>query len=130
GRPGAKILLTSHPGKNKNLYPSNTRSPVPAEAPTVKIFGKALSSMKILPNLIRGLGCVCFVCAAAMAFGCDQVPAGEILWVRLTAPITTYSAKPGDRLHAVLTEDLVCDNEIVLPMGTPIEGVVRSRHKV
>ncbi|HWF66643.1 MAG TPA: LssY C-terminal domain-containing protein [Acidobacteriaceae bacterium] len=86
--------------------------------------------MKILPNLIRGLGCVCFVCAAASAFGCDQVPAGETLWVRLTAPISTYSAKPGDAVHAVLTEDLVCDNEVVLPMGAPVEGVVRSRHKV
>jgi LssY C-terminus len=86
--------------------------------------------MKILPNLIRGLGCVCFVCAAAMAFGCDQVPAGETLWIRLTAPISTYTAKPGDPVHAVLTEDLVCDNEVVLPMGAPVEGVVRSRHKV
>jgi hypothetical protein len=83
-----------------------------------------------MPNLIGGLGCVCFVCAAAMAFGCDQVPAGETLWIRLTAPITTYTAKLGDPLHAVLTEDLVCDNEIILPMGAPVEGVVRSRHKV
>jgi hypothetical protein len=86
--------------------------------------------MNILPNLIRGLGCVCFVCAAAMAFGCDRIPAGETLWIRLTAPVTTYTAKPGDPVHAVLTEDLACDNEVVLPMGAPVEGVVRSRHKV
>ncbi|HEY2857583.1 MAG TPA: LssY C-terminal domain-containing protein [Terracidiphilus sp.] len=86
--------------------------------------------MKILPNLIRGLACVCFVCAAAMAFACDRIPAGETLWIRLTAPVTTYTAKPGDPVNAVLTEDLVCDNEVVLPMGAPIEGVVRSRHKV
>jgi len=86
--------------------------------------------MKILPTVIRGLGCVCFLCAAAMAFACDRIPAGETLWIRLTAPITTYTARPGDPVHAVLTEDLVCDDETVLPMGAPVEGVVRSRRKV
>ena len=94
------------------------------------MFGKALSSMKILPRVIRGIGCVYFVCAAAMAFGCDQVPAGETLWIRLTAPITTYTARPGDPVHAVLTEDVVCDHEVVLPMGAPVDGVVRSKRKV
>jgi hypothetical protein len=36
----------------------------------------------------------------------------------------------GDPVHAVLTQDLVCDNEIMLPMGAPIDGVVRSKRKV
>ena len=33
-------------------------------------------------------------------------------------------------VRAVLTQDLVCGNEIMLPMGTPVEGVVRSKRKV
>jgi hypothetical protein len=65
-----------------------------------------------------------------VAFGCDRLPAGQSLWIRLSAPISTYSAKAGDPVHAVLTQDLVCENEIVLAMGAIIEGVVRSRHKV
>ena len=70
------------------------------------------------------------LCAGTMAFGCDKVQAGETLWIRLTAPVSTYTAKPGDPVHAVLTQDLVCDDEVVVPMGTPVEGVVRSKHKV
>ena len=54
-----------------------------------------------------------------MAFGCEQLPAGQSLWIRLTAPISTYTAKAGDPVHAVLTQDLVCGSEIVLPMGAP-----------
>jgi len=55
---------------------------------------------------------------------------GQSLWIRLSAPVTTYQARPGDPVQAVLTHDLVCDNEVVLPMGARIEGIVRSRHKV
>jgi hypothetical protein len=64
-----------------------------------------------------------------MASACD-LPAGQSLWIRLTAPVSTYSAKRGDPVHAELTEDLVCENEVVVAMGTPIEGVVRSKRKV
>jgi hypothetical protein len=70
------------------------------------------------------------ICTAKLAFGCDQLPPGQPLWIRLAVPVSTYSAKAGDPVHAVLTQDLVCANETMLPMGTPIDGVVRSRRKV
>jgi hypothetical protein len=70
------------------------------------------------------------MCAARVGFGCDQLPAGQALWVRLIAPVTTYTAKVGDPIHAVLTRDLVCENEVVLAMGSPVDGVVRSKRKV
>ena len=86
--------------------------------------------MRILLDLSRGLVLLCVMYAARIAFGCDHVPTGQSLWIRLAAPVSTYTAKAGDPVHAVLTQDLVCDNEIVLPVGTPIEGVVRSKRKV
>jgi hypothetical protein len=86
--------------------------------------------MRILPDLNRGLIFLCVIWISRSALGCDQLPAGQPLWIRLAAPISTYTAKVGDSVHAVLTQDLVCDNEIVIPMNTPIEGVVRSKRKV
>ena len=86
--------------------------------------------MKILLNLIRGLAVLCAVCLSTAAFGCDQLPAGQSLWIRLAAPVSTFTAKPGDPVHAVLTQGLVCENEVILPMGTLIDGVVRSKRKV
>jgi hypothetical protein len=80
--------------------------------------------------LLGKLAFFCIVFAARTAIGCDQLPAGQSLWIRLAAPISTYTAKPGDPVHAVLTQNLVCDNDIVLPMGAHIEGVVRSKRKV
>ena len=86
--------------------------------------------MRILQSLNRGFVMLCIAFYARAAFGCDAVPAGQPLWIRLAAPISTYSAKAGDAVHAILTQDLVCGDEVVLPMGAPIEGVVRSRRKV
>lgn len=86
--------------------------------------------MRILLDLGLKLAFFCILYATRMALGCDQLPAGQSLWIRLAAPVSTYSAKPGDPIHAILTQDLVCENEIVLPMGTLIEGIVRSKRKV
>jgi len=86
--------------------------------------------MNFLPNLNRGLALLCFVAGATTAFGCEGLPAGQSMWIRLVAPVSTYTAKPGDPVHAVLTQDLVCDDIIVLPLGALVEGTVRSKRKV
>lgn len=86
--------------------------------------------MRILLDLNRGLVFLCVMFAARLAFACDQLPAGQTLWIRLAAPVSTYTAKVGDPVHAVLTQDLVCDDEIVLPIGAPVDGVVLSKRKV
>src|SRR5215831_10372559 len=86
--------------------------------------------MRILLGVARGLAFLYFMCTASWALACDQLPAGQSLWVRLSSPISTYTAQVGDPVNAVLTQDVVCENELLLPMGTPIEGMVRSKHKV
>ena len=86
--------------------------------------------MRILLGVARGLAFLYFICTASWALGCDQLPAGQSLWIRLSSPISSYTAQVGDPVHAVLTQDVVCGNELVLPMGTPVEGVVRNKHKV
>jgi hypothetical protein len=65
-----------------------------------------------------------------MAFGCDGLAAGQILWIRLSSPVSSYSSKPGDVVHAVLTEAATCDDGVVFPVGTRITGVVHSVRKV
>ena len=86
--------------------------------------------MRILLGVLRGLAFFSLPLTAGLALGCDQLPAGQSFWVRLSSPISTYTAKVGDPVHAVLTQDIVCGGEVVLPMGSPVEGVVRSKHKV
>jgi hypothetical protein len=75
--------------------------------------------MKILPSLYQGVVFLCVVRAGTMAFGCDRLPAGQSLWVRLTAPVSTYTAKAGDPVYAVLIQDLVCDNAISGAKSSP-----------
>jgi LssY C-terminus len=86
--------------------------------------------MRILLGLGRGLAFLYILCVSVQAYGCDQLPAGQSLWIRLSKPVSTYTAKVGDPIYAVLTQDAVCGGDVVLPMGTPIEGVVHSKRKV
>jgi len=78
----------------------------------------------------RRLAFIYALSAASVALGCEQLPAGQTLWIRLSSPISTYSAKVGDPVHAVLTQDVVCGSDVLLPMGSSVEGVVKSKRKV
>ncbi len=83
--------------------------------------------MRISPRRLVPLA---LILSSALSFGCDRLAAGQILWIRLSDPVSSYTAKPGDGVHAVLTEAAVCDDEVIFPVGTPVEGVVRSVRKV
>ena len=61
---------------------------------------------------------------------CERIPAGETLWIRLTAPVSTYDAKVGDSVHGVVTQDVMCGDETVFPIGASIVGTVQSVRKV
>ena len=68
--------------------------------------------------------------APVAAVSCDQIPAGQPIWVRLSAPVSTYTAKPGDPVQGALTEAIKCDNDTEYPVGTHVSGVVHSVRKV
>jgi hypothetical protein len=86
--------------------------------------------MRILLGLGRGLAFLYLFWCATVALGCDQLPQGQSLWIRLASPVSTYTAQVGDPVHAVLTQDVACGGDVLLPMGTMIDGVVRSKRKV
>jgi hypothetical protein len=61
---------------------------------------------------------------------CDRVPAGQTLRVRLSQPVSSYSAKPGMPLLGILIESPECDGLPLFPQGTAVEGRVQSVRKV
>jgi hypothetical protein len=68
--------------------------------------------------------------ATLPAMACDGVPAGTTLWVQLTSNLSSYDSKPGTRVQAVLEDDIKCENEVILPIGTRIEAQIRRVQKV
>ena len=59
-----------------------------------------------------------------------EVPAGTPVWIRLETPVSSYFSRPGNAVHAVVMDDITCQNNIALPAGTPIEGRVVAVKKV
>lgn len=86
--------------------------------------------MRVPPGVCRRLAPAIVVLLSAFSFACDHLAAGQTLWVRLLEPVSSYSSKAGDPVHAVLAEDLTCDGSVVIPVGTAIDGEVRSVRKV
>jgi hypothetical protein len=52
------------------------------------------------------------------------VPAGTTLYALLERPISTRSAKPGDRVYLQTAHPVVVKNEIVIPAGTYVEATL------
>ena len=86
--------------------------------------------MRALPSVYRQLALWCLMLSAGLALACEQLPAGDTIRVRLTAPISTYNAKVGDPVHAVVTEDVMCGDETIFPVGSSVAGSVLSVRKV
>ena len=53
-----------------------------------------------------------------------QLPEGTAVHVRLVSPITSETAKAGDRLHFVVTSDVIADGLVVITRRTPAEGAI------
>lgn len=73
---------------------------------------------------------VCLMACSTLAFACDGLSAGQTFWIRLSSPVSSYSSKPGGKVTGILTEAIECDDDVVFPVGTRVDGVVRSVRKV
>jgi hypothetical protein len=67
---------------------------------------------------------------SGIAFGCTQLPAGALLWIRLSQPVSSYSAKPGMPVSGFLLDSPTCEGVSVLPAQVRVEGRVVSAHRV
>ena len=74
-----------------------------------------------------GLFLSAFLSSAASAQG---LPAGAILEVRLQSPVSSYTAKRGDKLAAVLIAPVERDGRILLPAGIEVFGHVVTAKRV
>lgn len=54
------------------------------------------------------------------------MPAGTAFNVRLDSKISTEDAQPGDTWTGTVINSVIADNEVVIPAGSPVEGVVSS----
>jgi LssY C-terminus len=66
----------------------------------------------------------------AMFAQCNSLKAGDTLWVRLLEPLSSYSGKAGDKIHAMVIESPTCDGAEEIAAGTTVEGEVVRATKV
>ncbi len=52
------------------------------------------------------------------------IPKGTILMVKMDHPLSSYSSKVGDAITALVEADVYLDNQIIVPMGSQVEGAV------
>jgi hypothetical protein len=52
------------------------------------------------------------------------IPAGTAFNVRLDSQVSTEEAQSGDAWTGTVTQSVIADNRVVIPAGTPVEGVV------
>ena len=73
---------------------------------------------------------ILFCASSAPSKACDELASGTLFWVRLTAPVSSYTAKPGMPVEAFLLQAPECNNGPVFAAKIPVEGKVLSVHRV
>src|ERR1700722_1728825 len=77
------------------------------------------------------IGCCLAVLAhAGLHALADPVSTGTNLEIRLKEPISSYATKKGTRISGVLIAPVTEGGDMLLPLGTTVEGSVGSGRKV
>ena len=61
---------------------------------------------------------------------CDSLKSGDLLWVRLLDPLSSYSCKTGEKIRAMVIDSPKCDGVETITVGTPLEGEIEGVHRV
>jgi len=87
---------------------------------------------KILPGCSKRLieGCFAAVVLVGLHALADPVAAGTKLEIRLKQPISSYATHKGTRISGVLIAPVTERGDMLLPLGTTVEGSVVSVRKV
>ncbi len=86
--------------------------------------------MRAIPLVRPNQALLILIFSSVLASACERIPAGEAIWIRLTAPVSTYDAKVGDLVTGVVTEDVMCGDETAISVGASVLGTVQSVRKV
>jgi len=74
--------------------------------------------------LLAATGLASFMLSIPASAAAAQLAEGTVVPVRLVSPINSETAKAGERIHFVVTRDVVVDGVVVIARRTPAEGVI------
>ena len=98
------------------------------------IHGRKCNRSRMTRSVTNAVACAALTflisTASTPVEACTDLVPGSTLWVRLTAPVSSYNAKPGMPIRGFLLESPACENTPVFPIKIPVEGHVVSAHRV
>jgi len=75
-------------------------------------------------HLLAATGLASFMLSTPASATAAQLAEGTVVYVRLRSPIKSETAKAGDRIHFVVTSDVVAGGVVVIARRTPAEGAI------
>ncbi|MFZ0687879.1 MAG: hypothetical protein WAM89_20220 [Terriglobales bacterium] len=77
----------------------------------------------------QALSLASLILFAALASAQTALPAGTAVKMKLETTLATFSSKAGDPFSARVTEPLMMDGKVVIPIGTTVEGHVTKTNE-
>lgn len=108
--------------------PNNAARPLMDRVPLIekKLEASALDSRPLAMRIERALGKIVSDPVAAVA---AEVPAGTVARLQLMETLKPAKTKKGNTVLFRVTHNIIVNNELVVPVGAPAEGVVTAVRK-
>jgi outer membrane biosynthesis protein TonB len=115
---------TSKPQKPSPMVARNTPPPAPAPAPIVRNTPVPMPAPQPAPAPIVAQAPQPPPQPPAPVAHNITLPAGTAIPIRITETLDSATTQTGDKFTGVIASDIIVDNMVVLPQGTPIAGHV------